>query len=309
MTFKDRQKRRKARKRIVIELEIDEGASVDTLLKILAWSGLNAPPMPKLPVQGHPIQTTLYGFGFQGLDTMEEFYKFLRLILSSSALTTFVSTAALEAEGKLTQDDMAAMNRVASGLLDIFYPEGSDDEMIALQLRAIEKMLKPERWNLAKDDVKRVADLDHLRYGENVTSLAYGAEVYSIMSSISQFVVPKRSGDKMAPNTEVKLIDKNSRPGWDYDAKSYEWAKRNIRPQSTLQSSAVRAYLERHQGDENSIDKKSLEEHLRKTKKWAEQFKPGDDLPIGVGWLPIEGGDPLPVRVLANLDPWLLARF
>jgi hypothetical protein len=310
VTFKNRQKRRKARKRIVIEVEIDDGASVDTLLKTLAWGDPDGPPIPDLPhLWGHPINFTLQILGYRYSDTMDEFYKALRIILSSHGLVTFMRTAVLEDQGKITTDDMATMNRVALGLLDVIPRTKSGDKTAALQLRAIEKMLRPEEWNLSKEHIEKVADLDRSTYGENVTSLRYGAELYWLMSQLAVFVVPKQPGKKMRPETEVKLIDKNSRPVWDHDAKGYEWAKRHIRRHSTLQSSAVRAYIEKHQGDEGAIDEKGLQAHLRKTNKWAEQFKPGDDLPQGVKWISIEGGDPLPVRCLANLDPWLLARL
>lgn len=145
-------------------------------------------------------------------------------------------------------------------LLSVFGDEASD-----VQTKAIEKLIWPEKFEIPRSKIKDIVD----RY-ETTPSLARAWELRIIMSNLSNVVEPKRQGKPLSECQPIRLRDA---PVPAYYVSLWDTAKRHLKTNTTLQSLAMRIYLEQlqQQGvtDENqTISDRSLKRDLEKAGIW-----------------------------------------
>lgn len=137
-------------------------------------------------------------------------------------------------------------------------------------LKAIEKIFHPQKFELPLNKIEEIA----IRYETN-PQLARGWALTALMSHLTHVVEP-RDKKHSSPSDPVVMRSKSNLPGSEYVVKEIDritlsYLKRN----STLQSLAIRMYLDSLQregviDDQATINERTLKRDLQVVKKWEQ---------------------------------------
>lgn len=182
-----------------------------------------------------------------------------------------VLSAVIFGDADLHEDTESKYHRLTedliSGLAIVIERAAEGDERAAIQLKAIEKLIKPEKFDLPLNKIKELL-ID--RY-ETSPMLARGWELRRLMSGLLSVVEPVKSGRPGSINEPIRLIKS---PVYWYYKSLWELAQKHWKPKATLQSLAIRIYLEDLQdagvtgeGAETITDR-TLKRDLASVRKW-----------------------------------------
>jgi len=158
---------------------------------------------------------------------------------------------------------------IVSALIQIIADAGSGDERAADQLTAIEKFIRPEKYDLPPWKIKEIVDQYHTK-----PHLARGWELRRLMSGLSFAVEPVRTDKPASIDSQVRLLEK---PKSDHDCYYWERAHKHWKQKSTLQSLAIRVYLAQLQDEgitNATITERTLKRDLAAVRKWEKDTAP-----------------------------------
>jgi hypothetical protein len=138
------------------------------------------------------------------------------------------------------------------------------DEKSATRIKAVEKVLSPEKYDLPHSKIEELVD----RY-ETSPPLARGWELRRLMSQLASVVQPQKKGGAFTETQPISLIDDPP----DYLAHVAELARRHWKQNTTLQSLAIRIYLKQLQEKGvtdagEAITDRSLKRDLARVREW-----------------------------------------
>jgi hypothetical protein len=148
-----------------------------------------------------------------------------------------------------------------------------------LQLRAIEKLLQPEKYDISGTDIEKVARIDRFS-----PQIARALELRKLMAQLSFAVEPTNTDKPFAVTAKVKVANEARPPGlpfWDNQTRFHkpgetliDAARRHWNPKSSLQSLALGIYKEYLQGNaytsDDDIDDSSLRRDLVALRRWEQ---------------------------------------
>jgi hypothetical protein len=166
-------------------------------------------------------------------------------------------------------------------LVHLIADAGSGDEDASDQLKAIEKLTRPEKYELPRSKIKELVEKYHTR-----PQLARGWELRRLMSGLSFAVEPVRTDKPVSIDSQVRLLKK---PKPD-DRYWWERARKHWKPRSTLQSLAIRIYLARLEDEgitdasDASITERTLKRDLAEVRMWEQTTHPTERSKRGESW-------------------------
>ncbi len=155
-------------------------------------------------------------------------------------------------------------------LFAIMAAASTGNEQATLWLKAIEKILHPQKFELPRTKIDEIAT----RYETN-PQLARGWEVTALMSHLSHVVEP-RDKDRSSPSDPVVIRAKSTLEGSEEIIKEIVKITRSYwKRNSTLQSLAIRMYLDylHREGitdDQATISERTLKRDLQAVRDWEE---------------------------------------
>ncbi len=168
-------------------------------------------------------------------------------------------------------------------LILIMAAASAGNERAAVWLKAIEKIFHPEKFELPRSKIEEIAT----KYETN-PQLARGWALTAFMSHLSHVVEP-RDKDRSLPSDPVVMKSKSTLAGpeniiKEIDKITESYLKRN----STLQSLAIRMYLDSLQregvtDDQATITERTLKRDLQAVKEWEKTATEDDRLTRGLG--------------------------
>jgi hypothetical protein len=166
------------------------------------------------------------------------------------------------------------VSELISGISNLLMLALHGDDKSAIQLKAIEKLIKPAKYELPFTKIRELID----KY-ETSPILARGWELRRIMSSLCAVVEPLRKEPPHSPDQRIKM---QQSPLGVFVGLS-DLARSHLKRNSTLQSVAISIYLEqlRKQGitDESSaITEKTLKADLARVREWEVNASEEDKL-------------------------------
>lgn len=141
------------------------------------------------------------------------------------------------------------------------------DAQANTQLKAIEKLIKPAKFELPISKIQELVD----RY-ETSPQLARGWALLKLMSSLSWFVKPLRTDRPFSPDQPIVVRDTKEVPD---QPELMKVIRQYWKPNTTLQSLAICAYLRSLQregttsGDE-TINERTLKRDLARVREWEQ---------------------------------------
>lgn len=189
---------------------------------------------------------------------------------SPGVFSLLVLSAVIHGDTDLHEDTESKYHRLTedliSGLAIVIERAAEGDERAAIQLTAIEKLIKPEKFELPLSKIKELVD----RY-ETSPMLARGWELRRLMSALSNVIEPLKSGRPDSINEPIRLTET---PSMFYYRTLWNLAQKHWKRNTTLQSLAIRIYLEGLQdagitgeGAETITDR-TLKRDLASVRKW-----------------------------------------
>ena len=205
----------------------------------------------------------------EGIVDCEMLLKFMRQ--SPGVFDLLVLSATIHGDVDL-HDDTDSLYHIltedlVSGLASVVMDAAEGNDRAAIQLKAIEKLLKPEKFELPQNKIQELVD----RY-ETSPPLARGWELRRLMSALWSVVEPIHSDRGNLINQPVRLMDS---PDLPFYAHLWALAKKHCKTNTTLQSLAFRIYAERLQAqgisDEGAtITDRTLKRDLESVRKWEQ---------------------------------------
>lgn len=247
-----------------------------------------------------------YGYPFDVAAGGREEHKIvdpLYMFQHAPGLVPLFTIAALVKKEKLTDKEAGWMGRFTDGLLDILIRAHSGDEDAANQLKAIDKLIYPDTYELPKTVVDNLIKQYHTR-----APLARGWRLREIIGGLSSVVEPVSQSANVL-NGAIRLKDTAKDKGstiYSEVAKSrvsaYDAAKRHWKRGVTLKTLAIRVYLEdlQQQGFEG-IDERTLKRDLKEVEAW-EKTLPEEQRKWGV--VVHTSGSPLHLPVGKYSEGW-----
>lgn len=197
----------------------------------------------------------------------------LYMLQNIPGLLPIFTVPALIKKKKLSRKEHGWMSRIIEGLLPILIRSFQGDENAQTQLKAIDKLIYPETYELPKTVIGELATRYHTR-----APLARGWRIREIMGRLSRVVKPSRSAAKSVLDGSIQLQDESKCKGntiysqnLKKEVPAYELAKKHWMRGVTLQNLAIRIYLEelQEQGFEG-IDERTLKRDLKEVEKWEQ---------------------------------------
>jgi hypothetical protein len=168
--------------------------------------------------------------------------------------------------GKIKEQDAALFGELVKRLFSIVLRAAyAEDTLAPIQLQAIEKLTRPEKYGLTLTDIEQLAATDKAR-----PAIARAMELRGIMSQLAWVVTPTKGG-KYEPNQPIKL--KSGEPP-NHLKEAHELAEKYWRRGTTLQALAIRVYLAQLQAEgvldegDKGISEGSLKDDLAEAKRW-----------------------------------------
>jgi len=213
---------------------------------------------------GDPFGLVIGAFGIDS-DPVE-------LLQTAPGLTETLMAAGYLKKGKLAEEDGWVINSILDDLISTLAEARSGDEFAKKQIRAIEKILEPEKYDLPVTALDELIEKHHTR-----APLARGWALRSLMGKLSNAVEPSQPGKSVLEGT-VRLTSakraKDETTYWReygewrsaYDVALEHWPKRGA---PTLKSLAIKVYLRVlwNEGFTN-ISEGRLEKDLRELEEW-----------------------------------------
>lgn len=167
---------------------------------------------------------------------------------------------------------------IVSGLTLLVLLAGEGDEKSATQLKAIQKLVKPEKYELPLTKIRELVE----RY-ETSPPLARGWELRQLMSRLANVVEPLKKSKSYSPNQPIKL--KESPP--EYWVELWELARKHLDRNTTLQSMAIHIYLAQLQekgitGEGEAITDRTLKRDLERVRDWERDASEDEKLRRGI---------------------------
>jgi hypothetical protein len=194
--------------------------------------------------------------------------KLLDAIKRSPAAFDLMNLERLVDHGLLQAEYLDEITEMVSRLAEVTKQAGAGDERAADQLKAIAKLIQPDKYELPSTKIKEIVD----RY-ETRPALARGWELRKLMHFLSIAVEPVRADRPYSPDQPIRVIHKA--PANVHDFTIWQTAKKHWKPNTTLQSLAIRVYLE-HLSDkgitdeDKTITERTLKRDLAEVRKWEE---------------------------------------
>lgn len=197
----------------------------------------------------------------------------LYMLQNAPSLVDVFTIAALEKKGNLSEEEHGWMSRFTKGLLHILIRSYKGDENAQIQLKAIDKLIFPDTYELPKTVIKDLAEKYYTR-----PALARGWRLRRLMGNLSWVVEPTKNTAENVLDGPIKLREKSEPKGHTIydsikrkDVSAYEVAKKHLTRGVTLKTLAIRVYLEelQNQGFEG-IDERRLKRDLKEVENWEE---------------------------------------
>lgn len=168
-------------------------------------------------------------------------------------------------KGELDNAYHYRVEEIVDALVQIACDAGTGDERATNQLRLIEKIIHPEKYELEATKIAELAG----RY-ETPPQLARAWELRRLMSGLATVLEPVDQSKTPSVDDRVRLIIR--KPKSRHELYYWERAKKHMKRNSTLQSLAIRIYLEYLQDegltDDESITERTLKRDLAKAREW-----------------------------------------
>lgn len=227
-----------------------------------------------------------YGYPFDiagGVKRKSGFVDPLYMLQHAPDLVPIFTIAAMIKNGKLDDEADGWMGRFTNGLLEILIRAHNSDELAKNQIKAIDKLIYPDTYELPRTVIEKLAKQYHTK-----APLARGWRLREIIGNLSWVVEPVRKGasvlagailvrDKEKTSSHRIYIQSEKRERPAYDVAKKHWT-RGV----TLKTLAIRVYLEdlQQQGFEG-IDERMLKRDLKEAESWEETL-PKDQRDWGV---------------------------
>jgi hypothetical protein len=181
--------------------------------------------------------------------------------------------------GQLDPEYHHRVEEIVYHLVHIVAEAHSGDERAANQLQAIEKFVRPDKYELPATKIKEIVDRYHTR-----PQLARGWELRRLMSGLTFAVEPVRTDKPVSIDSQVRLLKK---PQSSHDLYYWERASKHWKPRSTLLSLAIRVYLAQLEDEgitDASITERTLKRDLAEVRKWEQLTHPTERSKRGEMW-------------------------
>jgi hypothetical protein len=190
--------------------------------------------------------------------------KLLSIVNDAPGVFDLIMLNAIVKDGHAAGEYHFMASEIVSRLVLLVLLAGNGDERSATQLKAIKKLSKPEKYELSPNKIRDIVE----RY-ETSPPLARGWELRRLMSALSNVVEPVKKDTPYSQGQPIKLKESPRAVFvglWDL-------ARKHLKPNSTLQSLAIRIYLESLQekgitDEGEAITSESLKRDLRRAREW-----------------------------------------
>jgi hypothetical protein len=236
-------------------------------------------PEDKLALPSKPDKSQRYkNHAYFNADGTVDGEKLLAIVNNApGAFDLIMLEAMIRDRGEPSEYDGIA-GEIVRGLLNIILRALYNvDNEAAVQLRAIEKLVAPGKYEIPQSAIRDIA----LRY-ETSPPLARGWELRQLMSYLAGIVEPAKAGKSLTMHEPIKVMQNVPK----YSAGLQELANKHWKRNSTLQSLAIRIYLEglRDAGitnDTQTISEETLKRDLKLVREWEETHSYDDKLKRG----------------------------
>jgi hypothetical protein len=190
--------------------------------------------------------------------------RLLNVVKNAPGAFNLISLNKLIERGAVAADYHWTVSEIVEGLTRLVMLAARGDERSATQIKAIEKLINPEKYELPQNKIKELVE----RY-ETSPPLARGWELRRLMSLLAFVVQPLKKDGKSSENQPIKLRDNPP----DFYVHLTGLARKHWKPNTTLQSMAIRIYLEELQekgitDEGEAITDRSLKRDLAKVREW-----------------------------------------
>ena len=205
--------------------------------------------------------------------------RLLNLVSNAPGAFDLIMLNAVAGRGTIEYEYHYIVREIVSGLTSLVMLARHGDERAATQIKAIQKLVDPEKYGLGITFIEEIVNKHHTR-----AALARANEVRMIMHTISRFLVSARGDVKDLWNVkktarvvvrriEVKEEELKEFTAWEREY--YELVRKHCRKHgSTLQSVAIAIYREKLKGegliDDKDLDISSIKRDLRELREWEE---------------------------------------
>ncbi|HEV7681218.1 MAG TPA: hypothetical protein VGO68_03775 [Pyrinomonadaceae bacterium] len=202
--------------------------------------------------------------GFINADGSVDGERLLQIIGKTPGAFSLLVIYRMVQSGHISPEYDWITDEIVDGFTQVVIAAAGGDEKAAEQIKAIEKLVKPEKFELPRTRISELV----ARY-ETSPHLARGWELRRLMSSLMEVVEPAKPDIPFTTNQPVKIKEDVSTTSLQQLAKEH-W-KRN----TTLQSLAIRIYLGHLRkagiaGADQTITDETLKRDLVLVRKWEE---------------------------------------
>ena len=189
-------------------------------------------------------------------------------------------------KGTLLEDDAFVFVAIIHDLISVLARARAGDEVAGMQIKAVEKLLEPEKYELPVTVIQELLEKHHTR-----PALARGWAIRSLMGRLSWGVEPGKPG-KSVLEGRVKLTSilhlRKERTYWPqysqwrsaYEVALEHWPKRGA---PTLKSLAIKVYLKQLQNEGfTTLSEASLENDLQELTEWDKTHAEENSRYLGV---------------------------
>lgn len=218
------------------------------------------------PSKKPPASTEDQGHGYLNSDGSVDGERLLQIIGKTPGAVSLLVIYRMVQSGHISPAYDWITDEIVDGLTQVVIAAAFGDEKAAEQIRAIKKLVWPEKYELPRTKITELA----ARY-ETSPHLARGWELRRLMSSLMTVVEPAKSDTPFTANQPVKL--KEDTP--DSHSLLQQLAEEHWKRNTTLQSLAIRIYLDhlREAGiasADQTITDQTLKRDLVLVRKWEE---------------------------------------
>lgn len=190
--------------------------------------------------------------------------KLLNIVRNSPGAFDLILLNAVVERGSIEEEYHYIVSEIVGRLTTLVLFAGFGDERAATQIKAIQKLVRPEKYEMPPNKIRDIVE----RY-ETSPPLARGWELLRIMSGLSNVVEPLHKDKPYSQNQPIKLRETPRAVFVDL----WNVARKHWKPNTTLQSLAIRIYLESLQekgitDEGEAITDRSLKRDLARVRAW-----------------------------------------
>lgn len=205
-----------------------------------------------------------HGHAYINSDGTVDGEKLLSLVTNAPGAFDLILLNGVIERGNFEDDYHYIVGEIVGRLTTLVLFAGFGDERAATQIKAIQKLVRPEKYELPPSKIRDIVE----RY-ETSPPLARGWELLRIMSGLSNVVEPLKKDKPYSQNQPIRLRETPHAVFvglWDV-------ARKHWKPNTTLQSLAIRIYLESLQekgitDEGEAITDRSLKRDLARVRAW-----------------------------------------